>query len=30
MNFKIVNAKNITMELKKTTTKICHIYSLRF
>ena len=29
MNFKIVNAKNLKMQLKKTT-KIWHIYSLRF
>ena len=29
MNFKIVNAKNFKMQLKKTT-KIWHIYSLRF
>ena len=31
MNFKIVHAKNLKMELKKkTTTKIWHIYSLKF
>ena len=29
MNFKIVNAKTLKMELKKTA-KIWHIYSLRF
>ena len=29
MNFKIVNAKNLKMEFKKTT-KIWHMYSLRF
>ena len=29
MYFKIVNAKNLKMQLKKTT-KIWHIYSLRF
>ena len=28
MNFKIVNAKNLKMELKETT-KICYIYSLK-
>ena len=28
-NFKIVNAKNLKMEFKKTT-KLWHIYSLRF
>ena len=28
-NFKIVNAKNLKMEFKKTT-KIWHMYSLRF
>ena len=29
MKFKIVNAKNLNMELKKNT-KIRHIYSMRF
>ena len=29
MNFKIVNAKNLKTKLKKTT-KLWHIYSLRF
>ena len=29
-NFKIANAKNLTMELKKKTTKLRYIYSLRF
>ena len=29
MNFKIVNAKNLKMEFKKTT-KIWNMYSLRF
>ena len=29
INFKIVNAKKLKMEFKKTT-KIWHIYSLRF
>ena len=29
-NFKIANATNLTMELKKKTTKLRYIYSLRF
>ena len=29
MNFKIVNAKNLKIEFK-STTKIWHMYSLRF
>ena len=29
-NFKIANAKNLTMELKKKTTTLRYIYSLRF